>query len=147
MNMATFSNASEAFYDDLSGNSPRTFRNAQMNRPLGRNDVYGGMHAPMYGADAQIPTMRFDNIRDGFGSQMPNPAGNNAHFPYDASAAQTWSSSSGPMQAFGNGLGAIPQNANYGPSRSVKPSRGRVGLSNVSSILVQIHAFAIVVRY
>jgi len=131
--MATFSNASEAFYDDVSGTSPRAFRNPQMNRPIGRNDGYGSMHNPMYGAEGSLPTMRFDNMRDGFNGQMQNPAAGNIHFPYDAGAAQTWSSSGGSLQSFGSGLNGMPQNPNFGPSRSVKPSRGRAGISNVSS--------------
>lgn len=130
--MATFSNASEAFYEDLPGTSPRTFRNAQLSRPGGRTEGYGGMNGPMFGPEVSLPTMRFDNIRDGFGGPMQNPGAGNVHFPYDASAAQTWSSSGGSMQSFGNGMGTVPHNHNYGPARSVKPSRGRAGISNVS---------------
>jgi hypothetical protein len=89
----------------------------------------------MFGAEGSLPTMRFDNMREGFGaSPMQNPGAGNAHFPYDAGAAQTWNSNGGPLQSFGNGMGTMPQNSNYGPSRSVKPSRGRVGVSNVSML-------------
>ena len=130
--MATFSNASEAFYEDVSGNSPRAFRNPQMNRQVSRNDGYGSMHAPMYGGDSSIPTMRFDNMRDGFGGQMGNPGAGNIHFPYDPNTAQTWGSGGASLPSFGNGPGGISQNQNFNPSRSVKPSRGRTGISNVS---------------
>lgn len=130
--MATFSNASEAFYDDVSGTSPRAFRNAQLNRQGNRTD-YGNMNAPMFGAEGSVPNMRFDNMRDGFGAPIPNPGAGNIHFPYDAGAAQTWNSGGGSLQSFGNGMPSQVQNANYGPSRSVKPSRGRMGLSNVRS--------------
>ncbi|EXJ91894.1 hypothetical protein A1O3_00444 [Capronia epimyces CBS 606.96] len=131
--MATFSNASDAFYDDLSGTSPRAFRNAQLSRPNARNDGYGNMGPSMFGNEGSLPTMRFDNVRDGFGGPMQNHGVANVHFPYDAGAAQTWSSNGGPHpQSFGGGMGGMPQNTNnYGPSRSVKPSRGRVGLSNL----------------
>jgi len=132
MKMATFSNASETFYEEVSGTSPRAFRNAQLNRQPVRADGYGGMHAPMFGAEGSLPAMRFDAMRDGFGGPMQNPGAGNIHFPYDASAAQTWSSGGASLQSFGNGMGAMSQNANYGSSRSVKPSRGRVGISNVS---------------
>ncbi|KIX09751.1 uncharacterized protein Z518_00832 [Rhinocladiella mackenziei CBS 650.93] len=128
--MATFSNTAESFYDDVSNTSPRAFRNAQLNRQAGRTD-YGGMNAPMFGAEGSLPTMRFDNMRDGFGTPMQAPGAGNVHFPYDAGAAQTWGSSGGSLQSFGNGMGAMAQNPNYGPSRSVKPSRGRVGISNL----------------
>lgn len=86
----------------------------------------------MFGAEGSLPNMRFDNMRNDFGGPMQNPGAGNIHFPYDAGAAQTWSSGGGPLQSFGNGMGGLHQNANYGPSRSVKPSRGRVGISNVS---------------
>ena len=130
--MATFSNASEAFYDDVSGTSPRAFRNAQVNRQATRTD-YAGVNGPMFGAEGSLPNMRFDNMRDGFGAPpIPNPGAGNIHFPYDAGAAQTWNSGAGALPSFGNGMATQIQNANYGPSRSVKPSRGRMGISNVS---------------
>jgi len=135
--MATFSNPSGTFYDDVSGRSPRGFRNPQLNRPVGGvADGYGaGMQGSLFGADGSLPSMRFDSIRDGFGAPLQNPMTGNPHFPYDAGAAQTWSSSGGSMQSFGNGMGGMPQGTtNYGPSRSVKPSRGRVAVSNVSAI-------------
>ncbi|EXJ76675.1 uncharacterized protein A1O5_01183 [Cladophialophora psammophila CBS 110553] len=129
--MAAFSNASDAFYDDISSTSPRAYRSAQLNRQGGRADPYGSMGAPMFGAEGALPNMRFDGMRDGFGAPMQNHGVGNINFPYDASAAQTWSSGGASLQSFGNGMGGIPQNANYGPSRSVKPSRGRVGISNI----------------
>ncbi|KAI1615677.1 hypothetical protein EDD36DRAFT_194364 [Exophiala viscosa] len=128
--MATFSNASEAFYDDLSGTSPRAFRNPQMGRQ-GRSDGYGGINPPMFAHEPSVPSMRFDNMRDAFGAPMQNPSGGNVHFPYDPGAAQTWASGGGPPQSFGNGMGGMPQNSNYGPSRTVKPSRGRAAISNL----------------
>ncbi len=131
--MATFSNPSEAFYDDLSSTSPRAFRNPQLNRQMGRNDGYGGINPPMFGNEGPVPSMRFENMRDNFGAPMQNPGAGNVHFPYDAGAAQTWNSSGPSLHNFGNGMGTLPPNQNYGPSRSVKPSRGRAAISNVSN--------------
>ncbi|KIW53801.1 hypothetical protein, variant [Exophiala xenobiotica] len=129
--MATFSNPSEAFYDDLSSTSPRAFRNPQLNRQMGRNDGYGGINPPMFGNEGPVPSMRLENMRDNFGAPMQNPGAGNVHFPYDAGAAQTWNSSGPSLQNFGNGMGTLPPNQNYGPSRSVKPSRGRAAISNL----------------
>lgn len=77
------------------------------------------------------------NLRFGTGPFAPHmqngiptgPAGN-IHFPYDSAAAQTWNAGTNGMLNFGVGLGG-PQD----PSRSVRPSRGRVGLQNVSLLL------------
>ncbi|KAJ9629183.1 hypothetical protein, variant [Exophiala oligosperma] len=130
--MATFSNASEPFYDGLTDSSPRAFRNPPLNRQMGRNEGYGGANQPMFGNEGPLPSMRFDNMRDNFGAPMPNPGAGNVHFPYDAGAAQTWNSTApSNMQSFGNGMGTMPQNPTYGPSRGVKPSRGRAAISNL----------------
>ncbi|KAJ4670593.1 RNA-binding post-transcriptional regulator cip2 [Exophiala dermatitidis] len=128
--MATFSNAPEGFYDDLSGTSPRAFRNPPLNRQNNRNDGYGTVGSSMFGTEGSVPTMRFDNVRDGFGGPMQNQGVGNVHFPYDPGAAQTWGTNGGPLQSFSGNLGTMPHNSNYGPARSVKPSRGRMGLSN-----------------
>ena len=129
--MAAFSNASDAFYDDR--NSPRQYRNQLQNRQAGGADPYANMNAPVYGTDGSVPNMRYDGMRDGFGAHLQNNGGGNVHFPYDASAAQTWSAGGPSLGSFGNGMGNM-QNGNYGPSRSIKPSRGRVGLQQVSPI-------------
>ena len=128
--MAAFSNASEAFYDERT--SPRAYRNAHLNRQGPGTDPYGGMNGSMYGSETNMSNMRFENMRDGFGAPMQNNGTGNAHFPYDASAAQSWSATGPSLAPFGNGMGNMQQNANYGPSRSIKPSRGRMGISQVS---------------
>lgn len=135
--MATFSNPADAFYDNSTGPSPRGFRNPSMTRPMGRNDGFGTVQGSMFGHDNGIPSMRFDNARDGFGMGMPNVTTNNAHFPYDPSAAQTWSAGPGSLPPFGNGMATMGQNGNYGP-KTVKPSRGRAGISNVSVLIADI---------
>ena len=130
--MAAFSNPLDAFYDDR--NSPRNYRNQLPNRQAGGADPYASMSAAAFGAEAPMPSIRYDSMRDGFGT-IQNTGAGNAHFPYDASAAQTWSGGGASLAPFGNGMGNMAQNGNYGPSRSIKPSRGRVGLQQVSSIL------------
>lgn len=57
---------------------------------------------------------------------VPSGPAGSVHFPYDSTAAQTWNAGSNGIPNFGVGLGG-PQDL----SRSVRPSRGRVGLSNV----------------
>lgn len=129
--MEAFSNASDAFYDERP--SPRAYRNTHLNRQASGTENYNNMATPIFGGETAVPNMRFDNIRDGFGAPLQNnAAAGNVHFPYDASTAQTWSSGGASLGPFGNGMGNIPQNANFGPARSIKPSRGRVGLSQVS---------------
>jgi hypothetical protein len=129
--MAAFSNASEAFYDERT--SPRAYRNQGINRQAGGEQQYGaGMNGQMFGADTAAPNMRYETMRDGFGGPMQGGGVGNVHFPYDASAAQTWSAGAPGQGPFGNGMGNLGQNANFGPSRSIKPSRGRVGVSQVS---------------
>jgi hypothetical protein len=131
--MAAFSNTSEAFFDDISNRSPRTFRGPQMNRQQpGRMDGYAGMQG-MFGQDHSMPSLRFGgNMRDAFGAPMQGLGTSNMNFPYDMQAAQTWNGGA-PLQPFaGNGMGAMTQNGDYGPNRSVKPSRGRAGINNVS---------------
>jgi hypothetical protein len=131
--MAAFSNAADAFYDDRT--SPRTYRNQLLNRQAGGADPYASMNAPGFGGDGTVPNMRYDGMRDGFGAPSQNAGAGNVHFPYDASAAQTWSAGGASLAPFGNGMGSMQQNSNYGPSRSIKPSRGRVGVQQVSSHL------------
>ncbi|KAJ9602180.1 Peptidyl-prolyl cis-trans isomerase pin4 [Cladophialophora chaetospira] len=127
--MAAFSNAADAFYDDR--NSPRAYRNQVLNRQASGADPYNNMNPQMYGAEAPMSNMRYDSMRDGFGAPMHNAGAGNNHFPYDASAAQTWSAGGASLAPFGTGMGNLPQNANFGPSRSIKPSRGRVGLQQL----------------
>lgn len=93
-------------------------------------DGYNSMHNTMFGNGNNPPALRFNDMRDNnFGSMQGNAVGN-AHFPYDIGAAQTWNA--GSMQ-YNNGVGNMSQESPYGPSRTVKPSRGRAGLSNVSA--------------
>jgi hypothetical protein len=138
--MATFSNQSEHFYDDISNRSPRSFRGPQMNRqPLGRPDSYPAMPG-MFGADNSIPSLRFGggggNMRDPFAPL--SSAGNNMNFPYDMHAAQTWNGAAGLPPSFpGNGLN-MTQNGDFGP-RGVKGSRGRPTVGNVSSLTSHFH--------
>src|ERR1700761_3190181 len=100
--MAAFSNASDAFFDERT--SPRVYRNANLNRQPSGTDPYGGMNPPMFGAEAPLPNMRFDTMRDGFGAPLQNTGAGNIHFPYDASAAQTWSAGGASLAPFGNGM-------------------------------------------
>ena len=81
-----------------------------------------------------MPSLRFgNNTRDAFGAPLQGPGSNNMNFPYDMQAAQTWNGGA-PMQSFAsNGMGAMTQNGDYGPSRGIKPSRGRTGINNVSA--------------
>jgi hypothetical protein len=125
--MASFSNAADAFYDERT--SPRAYRNQVPNRQPSVTDPYTTLNPPMFGAE--VPNMRYDNMRDGFGAPLQNAQSGNVHFPYDPNAAQTWSAGGASLAPFGNGMGNMPQNSNFGPSRSIKPSRGRVGLQQV----------------
>ncbi|RMZ87949.1 hypothetical protein DV736_g4823, partial [Chaetothyriales sp. CBS 134916] len=121
------------FYDDASGRSPRLLRNPTMNnRPPGRADGFGAMQG-IYGGDNGMapPAARFNSMRDPFAA----PSNMNAvsmNFPYDANAASTWSAAPPVPHFSANGINALPQNGDFGPpSRSVKHSRGRIGLQNV----------------
>ena len=137
--MATF-NVKDGFYDDHPSRSPRTYRNnpQQSNRMNSRHmdSAYGSMHGAMFANNnAFVGNGIGQNMRFGsgpFAPPLPNgvPSGPaaNAHFPYDSAAAQTWNAGSNGIPNFGIGLGGHPD-----PSRSVRPSRGRVGLSNVST--------------
>lgn len=126
--MATFSNPSDGFYDRASDRSPRAMRSHHSIRHSARPmDGYNTMQGSMFGNGAGGPSMRFDGMRENFGPPMQNGA--SAHFPYDAGAAQTWNASNMP---YGNGMGGMSQDNGYGPARSVKPSRGRSNISNVS---------------
>lgn len=132
--MATF-NMNDGFYDDHPSRSPRSYRGQQpqLNRTNSRpmDSAYGSMHGTMFANNSAFngngvgQNMRFNSgpfapMQNGVPS---GPAGN-AHFPYDSTAAQTWNAGSNGIPNFG--LGG-PQDL----SRSVRPSRGRVGLSNV----------------
>lgn len=131
--MAAFSSQPEGFYDDPSGRSPRSMRNPQVARHNSRPmDGYGSIPNSMFGNGNNAPALRFNDARDNFGGPMQPGAVGNAHFPFDVGAAQTWNA--GSMQ-YNNGMGNMSQDGGYGPSRSVKPSRGRAGLANVSELL------------
>lgn len=129
--MAAFSSQSDGFYDDPSGRSPRSMRNPQVSRHNSRPmDGYAGMQNSMFSNGNNPPALRFNDMRENnFGSMQGGPV-HNSHFPFDIGAAQTWNA--GSMQ-YNNGIGNMAQENAYGPSRSVKPSRGRAGLSNVCS--------------
>lgn len=129
--MAAFQNANEPLYDDFANRSPRSFRNPPMNRQPGRPDGFSTMHGG-FGLDQSIASARFGARPDPFGNNFQQPpAGNMSHFPYDINAAQTWNSPAPPMSFGSNGMGGMGQNGDHGPARSVKPSRGRVGINNV----------------
>ena len=74
---------------------------------------------------------RFDNGRDSYNSMsmQGTPLGN--AFPYDPAAAQTWNSGA---QAMNGGAGMLGPNGAFGPSRSVKASRGRPAIPEVSRL-------------
>lgn len=94
------------------------------------DSAYGSMQGAMFANNNSFQhntigqNMRFNS--GPFAPPQQNGAGN-VHFPYDSAAAQTWNAGTNGIPNFGVGLGG-PQD----PSRSVRPSRGRVGLSNVS---------------
>lgn len=84
-----------------------------------------------FGLDHSIAAARFGG-RDPFGHNFQQPpAGNISQpFPFDVNAAQTWNASA-PMPFGANGMAGMGQNGDHGPARSVKPSRGRVGINNI----------------
>jgi hypothetical protein len=129
--MAAFTNASEPMYDDFSNRSPRSFRNPPMNRQPGRQDGFSTMHGG-FGLDHSIASARFGGRADPFGHNFQQPSAGNISqpFPFDVNAAQTWNASA-PMPFGNNGMAGMGQNGDHGPARSVKPSRGRVGINNV----------------
>lgn len=142
--MATFSNMNEGFYDNPTSRSPRSYRNhqPQMNRANGRpmDSAYGSMQGAMFANNSSYNNNQSLRFGGGpFGPSMQNgmqsgPVGN-AHFPYDSAAAQTWNAGSNGVPNFGMGLGG-PQD----PSRSVRPSRGRGPVSNVSPLVLSDRA-------
>jgi hypothetical protein len=128
--MAAFQNASEPLYD-FANRSPRSYRGPAMNRQQGRPDGFSTMHGS-FGLDQSINLARFGGRPDPFGNNFQQPpAGNMSHFPYDVNAAQTWNSPAPQMGFPSNGMNGPGQNGDHGPARSVKPSRGRVGINNV----------------
>lgn len=130
--MAAFSNVGEAPYDDFTNRSPRAFRQQPMGRQPGRQDGFSTMHGG-FGMDHNISSNRFGGRGDPFSNNFQPPQSNSMAFgPYDNNIAQTWNSPAPPMPSMGNGLGAMSQNGDFGPARSVKPSRGRAGISQVS---------------
>lgn len=136
--MAAFSNGEAAYFDAPSSRSPRDFGNPQM-RNNTRVGGFGNMQGNMQGTfGADMNQHRFANSRDAFGGgmAMQNIPVNNLNFPYDANAAQTWSSGAPVMSSFqGNSMNGMGQNGNYGQgARSLKPSRARPGVNDVSSI-------------
>ena len=130
--MATFSNPSENIYENIPNHTPKGYQNPPLNRQMGRTDGYGTVHGSVF-SDGSFPPMRFEGGRDPFGA-LQNHVPGNVHFPYDPAAAQTWSSGSGPFQSFG-----APSHGGLGPSRSMKTSRGRNGISNVRHLLPLRH--------
>lgn len=128
--MAAFPNVGEPTYDDFSTRSPRGFRQPPMGRQPGRQDGFSTMHGG-FGLDQNMAPNRFGGRGDPFGNNFQQPPGGNmSHFPYDLNAAQTWNSPAPPM----NTMGPMSQNGDYGPARSVKPSRGRVAINQVCGL-------------
>jgi len=136
--MATFSNMNEGFYDNPTSRSPRTYRNhqPQLNRANSRpmDSAYGSMQGGMFANNNSYNNNNAQSLRYGGGhfagpmqNGMQNGPVGNVHFPYDPAAAQTWNAGSNGIPNFGGGLGG-PQD----PSRSVRPSRGRGPVANVS---------------
>ena len=141
--MATFSNMNEGFYDERAARSPRSYRNQPpMNRANSRpmDSAYGSMQGAMFANNNSFSNnnigqnMRFNSgpFAPHMQNGMPNGPAGNVHFPYDSTAAQTWNAGSNGIPNFGVGLGGAQD-----PSRSVRPSRGRVGLSNVCPLLIK----------
>ncbi|KAK6372648.1 Peptidyl-prolyl cis-trans isomerase pin4 [Lithohypha guttulata] len=134
--MATFSNMNDGFYDDHPSRSPRSYRNPQLNRANSRpmDSAYGSMQGAMFANNNSFSNnSNGQNLRFGVGpfgphmrNGMPNGPVGSVNFPYDSAAAQTWNAGSNGLPNFGVGLGG-----HQDPSRSVRPSRGRVGLSNL----------------
>lgn len=123
------------FYDNASGRSPRSYRGPSMNRSHGRPDAFGSMQG-MYGTENGMHQGRFGNMRDPFAA--PSNLGavnmNLGNFPYDSNAASTWSAPPPMTQFSGSNMNNVGQNGDFGPSRSVKPSRGRIGLQGVRNV-------------
>lgn len=130
--MAAYTNPPEQYFDDITGRSPRSFRQQhsvrQATRPF---DGYASMHNQVFRSDAGLPSLRFENVRDNYTASMANAALGNPHFPFDVSAAQTWNSNGPPMPSLTNGANGLPPIGTFGGNRSFKPTRGRVGLPNV----------------
>lgn len=103
------------------------------------DSAYGSMQGAMFANNNAFqhntlgPNLRFNS--GPFAAQQQNGMQNghmgSVHFPYDSAAAQTWNAGTNGVPNFGVGLGG-PQD----PSRSVRPSRGRVGLSNVGRYML-----------
>ena len=100
------------------------------------DSAYGSMQGAMFANNSSYNNNQSLRFGGGpFGPSMQNgmqsgPVGN-AHFPYDSAAAQTWNAGSNGVPNFGMGLGGSQD-----PSRSVRPSRGRGPVSNVSPLVL-----------
>lgn len=139
--MATFSNMNDGFYDDPSSRSPRGYRNQQppLNRANSRpmDSAYGSMQGTIYANNNSYNNnhtgqpLRFNNgpFAPSIQNGMPNGPMGNIQFAFDSSAAQTWNAGTSGLPNFGTGL-------LQDPSRSVRPSRGRAGISNVCNLLM-----------
>jgi hypothetical protein len=132
--MAAYSNYQDNHFQDNSGRSPRSsMRQPQMNRQASRPyDAYGpAMNNGAFGGNGMM-SGRFDNARDGYNSMSMQGSQLGNAFPYDPAAAQTWNSGA---QAMNGGSGMLGTNGAFGPSRSVKASRGRLAIPEVCSVL------------
>ncbi len=130
--MAAYSNYQENHFQDNSGRSPRgTMRQPQLNRQASRPyDAYGPpMNNGPFGGNGMM-SGRFENARDGYNSMSMQGAQLGNGFPYDPAAAQTWNSGAQAMNGGAAMLGSNPNGA-FGPSRSVKASRGRPAIPEV----------------
>jgi len=134
--MATFSNMNDGFYDDPSTRSPRVYRGQHLsvNRGNSRHidNGYGSMQGNMFANNNSFAnnhaghSLRFTNgpFPPSMQNNMQNGPVGNIQFAFDSSAAQTWNAGSNGIPNFATGM---LQDA----SRSVRPSRGRTGISNV----------------
>lgn len=132
--MAAYSNYQDNHFQDNSGRSPRgSMRQPQLGRASSRPyDAYGpAMSNGPFGGNGMM-SGRFDNSRDAYNS-MPMQNGQLANaFPYDPAAAQTWNAGA---QAANGGTGMLGSNGAFGPSRSVRASRGRPAIPEVCTTL------------
>lgn len=130
--MATFQNMNDGYYEDITSRSPRGYRGQQTYRSNSRpaDSGYGSMQGSMYANNHSYGNNGIQSMRYGGGPLMQNGMQNGAgtsNFPYDSAAAQTWNAGSAGLHNLG--MGSMQD-----PSRSVRPSRGRGPVSNVSSL-------------
>ena len=135
--MTTYQNSSDN-YLDTSTRSPRSLRTQpQLRRQASRPfDAYGTMPTgPMYPTEDTMS--RFESGRNVFQPPMQATQLNGHHFPYELGGAQTWNTTTNPLQPLGgHNTGMMPPIGSFGATGRLKPSRGRNGLPSVSSTSV-----------